>query len=59
MVAENSTLSIPILNWMDTPIKQSFNNVFKGLNTSVEALDLFNSFRDKHFQSLQESVSNI
>jgi predicted NACHT family NTPase len=59
MGEEGSNFSFPVLNWIDGPIKQSFKNVFDGLNTGAEALDIFNKFRNKHFKMLHEKVSNI
>jgi hypothetical protein len=59
MGEEDSKFSFPILNWIDGPIKQSFKKVFDGLNTSTEALDIFNEFREKHFKALHEKISNI
>ncbi len=50
---------IPILNWFDTPAKQSINAVFAGLNRGVEALDLFNRFRSAQFQIVKSQVSAV
>lgn len=59
MNATSPGISLPILNWIDGPIKQSFENVFKGMNTSAESFDIFNRFRDTHFKNLHEKISNV
>jgi len=50
---------VPILNWFDGPVRQSFQSVFDGINATAEALDLFNKFRKKHLESLISSVERV
>ena len=53
------TSPIPILNWFETPIKESVYSVFHDLKTGTEALDLFKKYRRKHFKSLKSSLDSI
>lgn len=59
MCADENSSGLPILNWIDGPIKKSFQSVFDGLNTSTEALDIFKKFRNNHFKTLLKKVSLI
>ena len=52
------TSPIPILNWFETPIKESVYSVFHDLKTGTEALDLFKKYRRKHFKSLKSSLDS-
>ncbi|GBL58037.1 NACHT domain-containing protein [Pseudomonas citronellolis] len=52
-------LDIPILDWFEDPIKQSINSVFKGLNASVESLDLLKKYHAAHTESLRQEVQHI
>ncbi|MBW8311501.1 MAG: NACHT domain-containing protein [Rhizobium sp.] len=49
----------PVISWFDEPIRKSVNSVFSGLNSAVEALDLFNRYRDSHFKMLWEAVGKV
>lgn len=51
--------SIPVISWFDEPIKKSVNSVFGGINSSVEALDLFKRYRKAHFSMLSEMVGKV
>jgi predicted NACHT family NTPase len=50
---------IPIINWFDEPIKQSIKSVFKGVNESVEALDIFKKYRGEQFKSVKHSANHL
>lgn len=52
-------MNIPVINWFDEPVKESFNSVFKGLNSKIESFDLFKSFRKTHLNLLTHNVSGI
>lgn len=51
--------SFPVIGWFDEPIKKSINSVFSGINTKVEALDLFKKYRAAHFGMLRELVGSV
>lgn len=50
---------LPLINWFDEPIKSSINSVFKGLNATVESLDLLKKYHSAHVESLRHDVQNI
>lgn len=52
-------IEIPIVNWFDEPMKQSVKNVFDGINETVEAMDIFKKYRNKHFSMLKNRISKI
>ena len=52
-------MDIPVINWFDEPIKESINSVFHGINSRVEALDIFNKYRKIHFEMLSQQVSHV
>lgn len=52
-------MEFPVINWFDKPIKESINSVFNGINSRVEALDIFNKYRKIHFEMLKQLVSNV
>jgi predicted NACHT family NTPase len=59
MTTSGEGFTIPVFSWIDGPIKKSFQSVFEGLNTSTEALDIFNKFRRNHFKCLLPKVETI
>ncbi|UXY51406.1 NACHT domain-containing protein [Pseudomonas tohonis] len=58
-MSKEEGFEIPFLNWFDEPIKNSINSVFKGLNASVESLDLFRKYHTAHSETLRQEVQNI
>lgn len=52
-------ISVPVLSWLDKPLKKAFESVFEGLNETTESLDLFNKFRKQHLKTLHPKVENI
>jgi energy-coupling factor transporter ATP-binding protein EcfA2 len=52
-------MEIPVINWFEDPIKESINSVFHGINSRVEALDIFNKYRKIHFEMLKQLVGNV
>lgn len=50
---------VPIINWFEEPAKKSINSVFGGVNSAVEALDLFRKYRAAHFSMLKEIVGKV
>ena len=56
---DDKTTEIPILNWFETPVKQSITSVFHGINKATEALDIFRKYRNNHFSRLKASISHI
>lgn len=50
---------IPIFDWFEEPIKESVKHVFAGINTGVEALDLFNRYKNAHIEMLRQQVGSI
>ncbi|SOU01050.1 NACHT domain-containing protein [Xanthomonas arboricola] len=52
-------MEIPVINWLDEPAKKSVSSVFDGINSKVEALDVFNKYRSAHFSSLHETVGKV
>ena len=59
MKPDNTTSDLPILNWFDTPVKQSILSVFNDINKATEALDIFKRYRKNHFSRLRASISHI
>jgi len=41
MSGDGGAGSLPVIGWFDEPIKRSVMSVFSGINSKVEALDLF------------------
>lgn len=52
-------MDLPVINWFEEPIKDSFKSVFNGVNTKVESLDLFKNYRRIHFELLRHQVSSV
>lgn len=50
---------IPIFDWFEEPIKESVKNVFDGINSGVEALDIFKKYRKIHFEMLKQQVDSV
>lgn len=59
MPEKSDGLSIPFLSWFDKPIKGAIESVFSGINTYTEALDIFNKYRNNHFQRVKGQVEHI
>ena len=53
------TVDLPIIDWFKEPIKKSISSVFDGLNEFVESLDLFQRYRNAHFELLQPQVNTV
>jgi len=54
-----SGVSIPVISWLDRPIKKSINSVFDDLEEYTEALDVFKKYRKNHFKRLRKKNENI
>lgn len=52
-------IEIPVISWLDEPVRKSVNSVFGGINAAVEAFDLFNKYRGSHFSMLNEAVGKV
>lgn len=52
-------MKVPVIDWIGEPVKKSVNSVFKGINEKVEAFDLFNKYRNVHFQMLKDVVGKV
>jgi hypothetical protein len=52
-------MEIPIINWFEEPIKSSIQSVFSGLNSKIESLDVFNLYKNVHFEILKSQVSVV
>ena len=52
-------MQIPILSWLDRPVKQAIWSVFDDVNKATEALDIFNKYKRSHFKRLSVSVRHI
>lgn len=52
-------MDIPVFDWFEEPIKESIHSVFSGINTKVEALDLFKQYRASHIQHVVQHVSGV
>ncbi len=57
--ADGGSITIPILSWIDRPVKEAVYSVFSDLNNSTEALDLFRRYRNSHFRTLRSQVKKI
>ena len=56
---DSNSSGFPILNWFESPIKQSIQSVFDGINEAVEAKDIFNKYKKAQFQTLKRTMSHI
>ena len=52
-------MQIPILSWLDRPVKQAIWSVFDDVNKATEALDIFKKYKRSHFRRLSASVRHI
>ena len=52
-------MPIPILSWLDRPVKQAIWSVFDDVNKATEALDIFKKYKRNHFKRLSTSVRQI
>lgn len=52
-------MEIDTISWFDEPIKSSINSVFLGVNSTVEAMDLWNKYRGVHFEILRALVGSV
>jgi hypothetical protein len=55
-MAKEDGVSIPIIGWLDEPVKQSIMSVFDGVNRSVEARDFFRRYQKNHFERLNADL---
>jgi energy-coupling factor transporter ATP-binding protein EcfA2 len=51
--------SIPIIGWLDEPVKQSIRSVFDGVNRGVEARDLLRRYQKNHSERLNADLKYI
>ncbi|MBU2497378.1 MAG: NACHT domain-containing protein [Proteobacteria bacterium] len=58
-MSDLQTSPVPVLNWFETPIRESIYAVFDFLRTSTEALDLYKKYRKAHFSSLKTSLETV
>lgn len=59
MSGDGGTGSLPVIGWFDEPIKRSVMSVFSGINSKVEALDLFQRYRKAHFDMVRDQVGLV
>lgn len=59
MSGDGGTGSLPVIGWFDEPIKRSVMSVFSGINSKVEALDLFRRYRKAHFDKVRDQVGFV
>jgi predicted NACHT family NTPase len=52
-------MDLPLINWFDAPIKESIKSVFDGTNTKIQSLDIFNKYKNGHFELLMPQVSGV
>jgi len=52
-------MDIPVINWFEEPIKESIKSVFKGINSKVESLDIFNKYKNTHFELIKHQVNSV
>ena len=59
MTPGTANIEVPILSWLDEPIKKSIQSVFNDINNYTEALDIFKKYRRNHFRRLVGAMRNI
>ncbi len=52
-------MEIPVISWLDKPIKHAVWSLFDDLNKATEAMDIFRKYRRNHFKRLTHSVRYI
>lgn len=52
-------MDLPVINWFEEPIKESFLSLFNFANSKVESLDVFKLYRTVHFELLKQQVSGV
>jgi energy-coupling factor transporter ATP-binding protein EcfA2 len=58
-MAKEGGTPIPIIGWLDEPVKQSIKSVFDGVNRGVEARDLLRKYQRNHFERLNAELKYI
>lgn len=59
MSAVEINVEVPVISWLEEPVKKSVNSVFGGINAAVEAMDFFKKYRGTHFSMLNEAVGKV
>lgn len=52
-------MDLPVIDWFSEPVKESVKSVFNGINSGVQSLDVFNNYKNIHFELLRQQVSSV